>query len=65
MFESTERKEDDGQPRRKILGYLNLLANCIDNFLHGLTVASRWVSEREFRVSLSAQRFMYVQTKLD
>jgi len=43
MFEATETK-GTAKPKRKILGYLNLLANCIDNFLHGLTVASSFLS---------------------
>ena len=30
------------EKRKKIVGYLNLLANCIDNFIHGLAVASRY-----------------------
>ena len=44
IFEFTEEKEkEEGRVdgKKNILGYLNLLANCIDNFLHGLTVASR------------------------
>merc|ERR1712037_608862 len=30
--------------KRRILGYLNLAANCIDNFIHGLAVASSFLS---------------------
>jgi len=46
VFELTEDKgeKSKGEPRKKILGYLNLLANCIDNFLHGLTVASSFLT---------------------
>jgi zinc transporter ZupT len=29
---------------KKITGYLNLLANCIDNFIHGLAVASSFLT---------------------
>jgi len=29
---------------KKIVGYLNLLANCIDNFMHGLAVASSFLT---------------------
>ena len=31
------------EKKKKIIGYLNLLANCIDNFIHGLAVASRYL----------------------
>ena len=44
IFEFTEEEKGKADKKRggkEILGYLNLLANCIDNFLHGLTVASR------------------------
>merc|ERR1719167_1212804 len=30
--------------KKKIIGYLNLLANCIDNFIHGLAVASSFLT---------------------
>ena len=36
---------------RKITGYLNLSANCIDNFIHGLAVASSFLSS--FRLGLT------------
>lgn len=37
--------EADDKPKEKIavVGYLNLLANCIDNFTHGLAVAGSFV----------------------
>jgi len=53
IFEFTEEKnrsQEDKQgssgkkPKKDILGYLNLIANCIDNFLHGLTVASSFLT---------------------
>lgn len=36
---------------RKIVGYLNLLANCIDNFVHGLAVASSFLNS--FKMGLT------------
>ena len=39
--ESNNNKKGGDLKQKKIIGYLNLLANCIDNFIHGLTVASR------------------------
>ncbi|GAB0088630.1 Zinc transporter ZIP13 homolog [Sergentomyia squamirostris] len=36
-----ERKEKE--PQRKVAGYLNLLANSIDNFTHGLAVAGSFL----------------------
>ncbi|XP_059619760.1 zinc transporter ZIP13 homolog [Phlebotomus argentipes] len=36
-----ERK--DKEPQRKVAGYLNLLANSIDNFTHGLAVAGSFL----------------------
>lgn len=30
--------------KKKITGYLNLFANCIDNFIHGLAVASSFLT---------------------
>ena len=46
IFEFTDENEGDNnnkgdEKKKKIIGYLNLLANCIDNFIHGLAVASR------------------------
>ena len=42
IFEFTEEMKPQGDRKGiKILGILNLVANCIDNFLNGLTVASR------------------------
>ena len=41
VFEITSKEE---QESRKIVGYLNLLANCIDNFIHGLAVASSFLN---------------------
>ena len=48
IFEASEDGESQNnnkgdENRKKIIGYLNLAANCIDNFIHGLAVASRWV----------------------
>lgn len=40
IFENTS---DDEKQSKKIIGYLNLLANCIDNFIHGLAVASSFL----------------------
>ena len=39
-FKNNNNKED--VESKKIIGYLNLFANCIDNFIHGLAVASRY-----------------------
>ena len=36
---------------KKVIGYLNLLANCIDNFIHGLAVASSFL--RSFKLGLT------------
>ena len=44
-FNNEEKKS------KKITGYLNLLANCIDNFIHGLAVASSFLSS--FRLGLT------------
>ena len=41
IFETTADKKK--QSSKKIVGYLNLLANCIDNFIHGLAVASSFL----------------------
>ena len=46
IFEASEDDESQNnnkgdEKRKKIIGYLNLAANCIDNFIHGLAVASR------------------------
>lgn len=35
--------EQSNEKRKRIMGYLNLLANCIDNFTHGLAVAGSFV----------------------
>lgn len=40
IFENTSHERHQS---RKIIGYLNLLANCIDNFIHGLAVASSFL----------------------
>ena len=40
--DDSEKPDEKKKGKKLILGYLNLAANCIDNFLHGLTVASRW-----------------------
>jgi len=47
IFEFTEvkgTKDKRSEGKKDILGYLNLIANCIDNFLHGLTVASSFLT---------------------
>jgi len=46
IFQLTEdsKSEEEKKGSKKILGYLNLAANCIDNFLHGLTVASSFLT---------------------
>lgn len=46
IFEASEDNESQNnnkgdESKKKIIGYLNLAANCIDNFIHGLAVASR------------------------
>lgn len=46
IFEASEDDESQNnnkgdESKKKIIGYLNLAANCIDNFIHGLAVASR------------------------
>ena len=38
-----EENEADSMTGKKIIGYLNLLANCIDNFTHGLAVAGSFI----------------------
>ncbi len=49
VFEATEAHDENENKTgnaggKKIIGYLNLLANCIDNFIHGLAVASSFLS---------------------
>lgn len=46
VFEFTEESKDPKQrtDARKIVGYLNLFANCVDNFIHGLAVASSFLA---------------------
>ena len=39
-----ETKNNMEVGKKRILGYLNLAANCIDNFIHGLPVASRFLT---------------------
>lgn len=36
-------KKKDKEPNKKVAGYLNLLANSIDNFTHGLAVAGSFL----------------------
>lgn len=38
-FQATEDSSEGSGQNKKVVGYLNLLANCVDNFLHGLAVA--------------------------
>ena len=49
VFEFTDEDEEKNNNKmevgkKRILGYLNLAANCIDNFIHGLAVASSFLS---------------------
>lgn len=46
VFESTDdaKENNNKTEKKKILGYLNLLANCIDNFIHGLAVATSFLA---------------------
>lgn len=49
IFEFTDDDElvnnNKGEDKKKkIVGYLNLLANCVDNFVHGLAVASSFLT---------------------
>jgi len=49
IFEFTDNNDADNNnkenvKKKKIIGYLNLLANCIDNFIHGLAVASSFLT---------------------
>ena len=49
IFEFTDEDEEKNNNKmevgkKRILGYLNLAANCIDNFIHGLAVASSFLS---------------------
>ena len=39
---------------RKIVGYLNLLANCLDNFMHGLAVAASFLVSLKLGLVTSA-----------
>ena len=42
--ENNNNNSKNDAKRKKIIGYLNLLANCIDNFIHGLAVASSFLA---------------------
>jgi len=49
IFEFTDEDEEKNNNKlevgkKRMLGYLNLAANCIDNFIHGLAVASSFLS---------------------
>lgn len=49
IFEASEDDESQNnnkgdESKKKIVGYLNLAANCIDNFIHGLAVASSFLA---------------------
>ena len=39
---------------KKILGYLNLLANCMDNLLHGLAVGTSFLSSPRLGLTTTA-----------
>ena len=41
IFDFTNPNQGDEKP---IVGYLNLIANCLDNFMHGLAVAASFLS---------------------
>uniref|UniRef100_A0A8C7YS02 Zinc transporter ZIP13 n=1 Tax=Oryzias sinensis TaxID=183150 RepID=A0A8C7YS02_9TELE len=65
----TTSKQQDQQQKIKTSGYLNLLANCIDNFTHGLAVAGSFLVSKkvgldpqlQFRfVSCSDERIPYL-----
>ncbi|MCI4393069.1 hypothetical protein PGIGA_G00153210 [Pangasianodon gigas] len=44
---ATEISSQPGREKIKTSGYLNLLANCIDNFTHGLAVAGSFLVSRK------------------
>ena len=46
-----ELSSEEEKHSKKIVGYLNLLANCIDNFIHGLAVASSFLNS--FKLGLT------------
>lgn len=57
IFEYTDENDADNNnkgedclKKKKIVGYLNLLANCIDNFIHGLAVASSFLASLKMGV---------------
>jgi len=41
---ASNNNKESTTKNKKIVGYLNLLANCIDNFMHGLAVASSFLT---------------------
>jgi zinc transporter 13 len=51
IFDHTSDPNKTTKESKKIVGYLNLLANCIDNFIHGLAVASSFLTS--FKLGLT------------
>lgn len=45
--ESSENKNEANKENIKISGYLNLFANCVDNFTHGLAIAGSYLVSRK------------------
>lgn len=43
LAEKSKKKDEKIEQPRKVAGYLNLLANSIDNFTHGLAVAGSFL----------------------
>jgi zinc transporter 13 len=37
-------QEGDSEKQKQIIGYLNLFANAVDNFTHGLAVAASFIA---------------------
>lgn len=51
LLEKIMDQTSNSSKKKKITGYLNLLANCIDNFIHGLAVASSFLTS--FKLGLT------------
>ena len=57
-------KGDVSEKKKKIIGYLNLMANCIDNFIHGLAVASRYLRRNECKIDIVSRcRYLFIVIK--
>ncbi|XP_038046234.1 zinc transporter ZIP13-like [Patiria miniata] len=50
----TNHKADDKEAKVKVIGYLNLLANFIDNFTHGLAVAGSFLISNKVGILTTA-----------